>query len=80
MAKKTIKVELIETGPLDLSKLSGTVRVSRSKNVVTTVTGVDDIDVRDGSLLLLKRERSGPETCLMVFSPDQWIAANVEPV
>jgi mannose-6-phosphate isomerase-like protein (cupin superfamily) len=56
------------------------VRVARPKNVVTTVADVDDIDVRDGSLLLLRRATSGRETCMMVFSPGQWISANVEPV
>ena len=57
-----------------------TVHVTRPKNVVTTVTEVDDMDVRDGSLLLLRREPSGRETCMMVFSPAQWISANVDPV
>jgi hypothetical protein len=56
------------------------VHVTRPKNVVTIVTEVDDIDVRDGSLLLLRREPSGRETCMMVFSPAQWICANVDPV
>ena len=51
-----------------------------SKNVVTTVTEVDDMDVRDGSLLLLRREANGRETCMMVFSPAQWLCANVDPV
>jgi hypothetical protein len=81
MAKKATKPSpVVETGPFELSNHYGSVRVSRPKNAITTVTGVDDIDVRDGSLLLLKREKSGAETCLMVFSPDQWIAVNVEPV
>jgi hypothetical protein len=57
-----------------------TVQVMRPKNVVTIVNDVDDIDVRDGSLLLLRREPNGRETCMMVFSPAQWICANVEPV
>ena len=56
-----------------------TVHVTRPKNVVTTVTEVDDMDVRDGSLLLLRREPNGRETCMMVFSPAQWISANVDP-
>jgi len=47
---------------------------------VTIVNDVDDIDVRDGALLLLRREPNGRETCMMVFSPAQWICANVEPV
>ena len=45
------------------------VHVTRPKNVVTIVTDVDDIDVRDGSLLLLRREPSGREACMMVFRP-----------
>jgi hypothetical protein len=57
-----------------------TVQVMRPKNIVTIVNDVDDIDVRDGSLLLLRREPNGRETCMMVFSPAQWICANVEPV
>jgi len=57
-----------------------TVHVTRPKNVVTTVTEVDDMDVRDGSLLLLRREPNGRETCMMVFSPAQWISANADPV
>jgi len=57
-----------------------TVHVTRPKNVVTTVTEVDDMDVRDGSLLLLRREPNGRETCMMVFSPAQWLCANVDPV
>jgi hypothetical protein len=56
------------------------VHVFRPKNVVTVVTGVDDIDVRDGALLLLKRPASGRETCMMVFSPGQWISVNVDPI
>jgi hypothetical protein len=43
---------------------------------MTIVNNVDDIDVRDGSLLLLKR---GPGQ-VMVFSPAQWISVNVDPV
>jgi hypothetical protein len=57
-----------------------TVHVTRPKNVVTIVNDVDDIDVRDGSLLLLRREHNGRETCMMVFSPAQWVCANVDPV
>jgi hypothetical protein len=57
-----------------------TVHVFRPKNVVTIVTDVDDIDVRNGSLLLLKRTTGGRETCMMVFSPGQWISANVDPI
>jgi hypothetical protein len=53
--------------------------VARPKNVVTIVNDVDDMDVRDGSLLLLRREANGRETCMMVFSPAQWISANVDP-
>ena len=47
---------------------------------MTIVTDVDDIDVRDGSLLLIKRAANGRETCMMVFSPGQWVSANVDPV
>ena len=57
-----------------------TVHVFRPKSIVTIVTDVDDIDVRDGSLLLLKRTVGGRENCAMVFSPGQWISANVDPV
>ena len=32
----------------------------------------------DGSLLLLRREPNGRETCMMVFSPAKWICANDE--
>jgi len=53
--------------------------VSRPNNAMTIVNNVDDIDVRDGSLLLLKRG-PGQETCMMVFSPAQWISVNVDPV
>jgi len=69
-----------ETPAVHLSSELGTVHVFRPKNSVTIVTDVDDIDVRDGSLLLLKRAANGRETCMMVFSPSQWISANVEPV
>jgi hypothetical protein len=69
-----------ETLPLHLSSQLGTVQIFRPKNFVTIVTDVDDIDVRDGSLLLLKRAANGRETCIMVFSPGQWISANVDPV
>jgi hypothetical protein len=69
-----------ETPPLHLSSQLGTAQVFRPKNLVTIVTDVDDIDVRDGSLLLLKRAANGRESCMMVFSPGQWISANVEPV
>jgi len=69
-----------ETQSLGLPSQLQSVRVSRPKNVVTIVTEVDDIDVRDGSLLLLKRVSGGRETCMMVFSPGQWISVNVDPV
>ena len=69
-----------ETPPLHLSSQLGTVNVFRPKNSMTIVTDVDDIDVRDGSLLLLKRAANGRETCMMVYSPGQWISANVDPV
>jgi hypothetical protein len=69
-----------ETEPLGLPTELQSVRVVRPKNVVTVVTAVDDIDVRDGSLLLLKRSAGGRETCMMVFSPGQWISVNVDPV
>jgi hypothetical protein len=69
-----------ETPALRLSSELGTVHVFCPKNSVTIVTDVDDIDVRDGSLLLLKRAANGRETCMMVFSPGQWVSANVDPV
>jgi hypothetical protein len=78
MAKGPVKPIIPTT--LGLPAQLQTVLVSRPKNVVTTVTDVDDIDVRDGSLLLLRRAAGGRETCMMVFSPGQWITANVEPV
>jgi hypothetical protein len=78
MARTPVKSK--EGATLTLPVQLQTVRVSRPKNVVTTVTDVDDIDVRDGSLLLLRRAASGRETCMMVFSPGQWIGANVDPV
>ena len=78
MAKTILKRK--ETPALRLSSELGTVHVFRPKNSVAIVTDVDDIDVRDGSLLLLKRAANGRETCMMVFSPGQWISANVDPV
>lgn len=68
-----------DTPPLSLPTQLTTVRVSRPNNAITIVNNVDDIDVRDGSLLLLKRG-VGQETCMMVFSPAQWISVNVDPV
>jgi hypothetical protein len=56
-----------ETPALHLPSELGTVQVFRPKNCVTIVTDVDDIDMRDGSLLLLKRAPNGRETCMMVF-------------
>jgi hypothetical protein len=79
MAKATTKTAK-ETTTLSLPGKLQTVHVTRPKNVVTIVNDVDDIDVRDGSLLLLRREANGRETCMMVFSPAQWISANVDPV
>jgi len=79
MAKATTKTAK-ETTTLSLPGKLQTVHVTRPKNVVTIVNDVDDIDVRDGSLLLLRREPNGRETCMMVFSPAQWISANVDPV
>jgi hypothetical protein len=70
----------IDTATLQLSSQLGAVQVFRPKNSVTIVTDVDDIDVRDGSLVLIKRAANGRETCMMVFSPGQWISANVDPV
>ncbi len=78
MAKATTKTSKETT--LSLPGKLQTVHVTRPKNVVTTVTEVDDMDVRDGSLLLLRREANGRETCMMVFSPAQWLCANVDPV
>jgi hypothetical protein len=78
MAKAAAKPK--ETATLQLPSKLQTVHVFRPKNYVTVVTDVDDIDVRDGSLLLLKWAPNGRETCMMVFSPGQWISANVEPV
>jgi hypothetical protein len=69
-----------ETPPISLQPQLQFVRVSRPKNTVTIVNDVDDIDVRDGSLLLLKRAGNGRETCMMVFSPGQWISVNVDPI
>lgn len=79
MAKGS-KKPIEETAPLKLPTQLQTVRVSRPKNVVTVVTDVDDIDVRDGSLLLIRRSPNGRETCMMVFSPGQWTCANVDPI
>jgi hypothetical protein len=78
MAKSPTKPR--ETPSTDLQPRLQSVRVSRPKNTVTVVNNVDDIDVRDGSLLLLKRDANGRETCMVAFSPGQWITANVEPV
>ena len=78
MAKASTKTSKETT--LSLPGKLQTVQVMRPKNVVTIVNDVDDIDVRDGSLLLLRREANGRETCMMVFSPAQWICANVDPV
>lgn len=78
MAKASTKTPKSTT--LGLPGKLQTVQVMRPRNVVTIVTDVDDIDVRDGSLLLLRREPNGRETCMMVFSPAQWISANVDPV
>jgi hypothetical protein len=78
MAKSSLKPKSKEAPPIGLQLQL--VRVSRPKNTVTTVNDVDDIDVRDGSLLLLKRSGNGRETCMMVFGPGQWISANVDPV
>ena len=78
MAKVSTKIPQSTT--LSLPGKLQTVHVTRPKNVVTIVTDVDDMDVRDGSLLLLRRESNGRETCMMVFGPTQWISANVDPV
>ena len=78
MAKTTAKPR--ETPPFNLPSQLQTVKVFSPKNSVTIVTDVDDIDVRDGSLLLIKRAPNGRETCMMVFSPGQWVSANVDPV
>ena len=48
-----------ETPAFHLSSQLGTVQVFRPKNSVTIVTDVDDIDVCDGSLLLLQRAGNG---------------------
>jgi hypothetical protein len=69
-----------ESTTLNLPLQLQNVHVFRPKNVVTVVTGVNDIDVRDGPLLLLKRPAGGRETCMMVFKPAQWISVNVDPI
>jgi hypothetical protein len=65
---------------IELEAKLSSVRVSRPKGVTTIVSGANDIDVRDGSLMLLTREANGRETCVLVFGPGQWISANVDPV
>jgi len=80
MAKSPLKPKSKETPPISLQPQLQFVRVSRPKNTVTIVNDVDDIDVRDGSLLLLKRAGNGRETCMMVFGPGQWISVNVDPL
>jgi hypothetical protein len=80
MAKSPLKTKSKEEPPISLQQQLQFVRVSRPKNTVTIVNDVDDIDVRDGSLLLLKRAGNGRETCMMVFSPGQWISVNVDPI
>jgi hypothetical protein len=74
------KKPLPSHAPIELGGKLQTVRVSRPKGVTTVVNGADDIDVRDGSLMLLTREANGRETCVLVFGPGQWISANVDPV
>jgi hypothetical protein len=69
-----------ETATLQSSSQLGTVHISRPKNFVTIVTDVDDIDVRDGALMLIKRAANGRETCMVVFGPSQRVSANVDPV
>jgi len=69
MAKSPLKPKSQEAPPINLQPQLQFVHVSRPKNIVTTVNDVDDIDVRDGSLLLLKRAGNGRETCMMVFWP-----------
>jgi hypothetical protein len=78
MAKTTAKLK--ETPALNLPSQLQTVQVFRPKNSATIVTDVDDIDVRDGSLLLIKRAPNGRETCMIVFSPGQWVSTNADPV
>jgi hypothetical protein len=80
MAKSPAKPIEKPTETVSLPARLQSVRVSRPKNLVTVVDDVDDIDVRDGALLLLKRATNGRETCMVVFSPGQWISANVDPV
>jgi hypothetical protein len=69
-----------DTAELALPARLQTVRVSRPKGATTIVNDVDDIDVRDGSLLLLRHGGGGREICMMAFSPGQWVSANVDPV
>jgi hypothetical protein len=78
MPKSPIKSK--EPVTLSLPERLQSVQVTRPKGVVTVVTGVDDIDVRDGSLLLLRHGAGGREICMMVFSPSQWVSANIDPV
>jgi hypothetical protein len=78
--KSPLKPSSKEAPPISLQPQLQFVRVARPKNIVTTVNDVDDIDVRDGSLLLLKCAGNGRETCMVVFSPGQWISVNVDPV
>ena len=80
MVKSPASPKLKGSPPINLQQHLQSVRVSRPKNITTTVNDVDDIDVRDGSLLLLRRDANGGETCMMVFSPGQWVSVNVDPV
>jgi hypothetical protein len=80
VSKSPASPKLKESQSMTLQQDLRSVRVSRPKNITTIVNDVDDIDVRDGSLLLLRRDANGGETCMMVFGPTQWVSVNVDPV
>jgi hypothetical protein len=65
--------------PIQVAPKSRSVIVYRPKGTITRANDIDNIEVRDGSLLLMTRDANAL-TCRVVFGPGQWLSVNVAPV
>ena len=60
---------------IDVREQAVAYRVFRKTGNITTITGCDNADVKDGCLLL---QNAG--TVIYVFGPGQWVNVNIDPI
>jgi hypothetical protein len=76
MEKKDAQVPEVITTAVTASSFT----VYRPHGNSFQIQGPDSCDVRDGCLLILRRDAQGNEAVSHVFGPGQWITVNVQPV